>query len=81
MFLKLNITSKYVWGKIPRAKFNFLKNLNEPYPTQWTGEPYKGICYSILKTKLLGSALYMWKELSWYAGEEDTLKGISHSKD
>jgi hypothetical protein len=27
MFLKLNFTSKYIWGKIPGAKFHFHKNL------------------------------------------------------
>ena len=27
MFLKLNFTSKYMWGKIPGAKFHFHKNL------------------------------------------------------
>ena len=30
MFLKLNFTSKYIWGIIPGAKFHFHKNLNVP---------------------------------------------------
>ena len=33
MFLKLNFTSKCIWGKIPGAKFHFHKNLTLQCPT------------------------------------------------